>query len=149
MTKNIDKEFVPYEEALDLKELGFDEPCFSYYNKEVNCNLCWKSNSVEPYNHNDTTKYDSLSAPTFSQAFRFFREKYGYDIHIKGTNFRASYVIGIPKEINMKAFDGYPLVISWDYITDETGVRKTYEEAELDCLKKLIEIAKEQNNEQQ
>ena len=24
------KDFVPYEETLELKELGFDEPCFGY-----------------------------------------------------------------------------------------------------------------------
>ncbi len=27
----MEKEFVPYEQALALKELGFDEPCFGYY----------------------------------------------------------------------------------------------------------------------
>jgi len=31
----MNKEFIPYTEALALKELGFDEPCFSvYYNEE-------------------------------------------------------------------------------------------------------------------
>ena len=25
------KEFVPYNEALELRKLGFDEPCFGYY----------------------------------------------------------------------------------------------------------------------
>lgn len=25
------KEFIPYEQALALKELGFDKPCFGYY----------------------------------------------------------------------------------------------------------------------
>jgi len=24
----MDKEFIPYKQALELKELGFDEPCF-------------------------------------------------------------------------------------------------------------------------
>ena len=42
----------------------------------------------------------------------------------------------------MESVDGYPLVISWNYIVDEIGGRKTYEEAELACLKKLIEIVK-------
>ena len=28
----MDKEFIPYEQALALKELGFDEPCFATYN---------------------------------------------------------------------------------------------------------------------
>lgn len=27
----LDKEFIPYQEALALKELGFDEPCFGFY----------------------------------------------------------------------------------------------------------------------
>ena len=27
----MEKEFIPYEQALALKELGFDEPCFGYY----------------------------------------------------------------------------------------------------------------------
>jgi hypothetical protein len=27
----MNKDFVPYEQALVLKELGFDEPCFGYY----------------------------------------------------------------------------------------------------------------------
>jgi hypothetical protein len=27
----MNKEFVPYEQALQLKELGFDEPCLGYY----------------------------------------------------------------------------------------------------------------------
>ena len=27
----IEKEFVPYEESLALKELGFNEPCFGYF----------------------------------------------------------------------------------------------------------------------
>jgi hypothetical protein len=30
----MNKEFIPYEQALDLKELGFDEPCFGWYSKD-------------------------------------------------------------------------------------------------------------------
>ena len=30
----MEKEFVPYELALRMKELGFDEPCFGYYNNK-------------------------------------------------------------------------------------------------------------------
>jgi len=28
----MEKEFVPYQPSLDMKELGFDEPCFAGYN---------------------------------------------------------------------------------------------------------------------
>ena len=27
----MENEFIPYEQALALKELGFDEPCIGYY----------------------------------------------------------------------------------------------------------------------
>ena len=138
----MNKEFAPYEQALALKELGFDEPCFGYFNKtwSKENELLFPQYVGELENWNNTQHL--CSAPTFSQAFRWFRERWGYDIHVRGTNFRASYVIGIPKEINMESGDGYPLVIDWDYIVDGTGVRKTYEEAELACLRKLIEIVK-------
>ena len=32
----MNKEFVKYEQALALKELGFDEPCIGWYNPQVN-----------------------------------------------------------------------------------------------------------------
>ena len=76
------KEFVPYDRALKLKELGFDEKCF--------CN--WEESwSPEPEDEirmvlttDQTWLRDGwIRAPTFSQAFRWFREKYGYDVTIK------------------------------------------------------------------
>ena len=30
----MEKEFIPYEQALALKELGFNEPCFAYHRKD-------------------------------------------------------------------------------------------------------------------
>ena len=102
----MNKEFVPYEPSLDLKELGFNEPCFT-------------------------------SAPTFSQAFRWFREKYDLQCWPEPTGSNRYCC----------KYDG----------NDETGYRwvgylrndnkeilfyLTYEEAELACLKKLIELVK-------
>ena len=73
-----------------------------------------------------------LDNPTFSQAFRFFREKYG--LH---------YIIC--KNIQMDGY-GYREVILIPYMEEnENTIFKTYEEAEVECLVKLIEIAKEQN----
>jgi hypothetical protein len=33
----MNKEFIPYEEAFELKQLDFDEPCFDFYddNREL------------------------------------------------------------------------------------------------------------------
>jgi len=129
---HMEKEFVLYPEALELKQLGFDEPCLGWFAsdrtlvKEV------------------TEKTDFTLAPTYSQAFRWFREKYDYDISIRGASFRANWVIGVPLLINNDSKDGYPLVISWDYKTSDGMKVLTYEEAELACLQQLIKIVKEQ-----
>ena len=104
--------FVPYKIALELKELGFDEPCFGYRD---GCGyLMIKS-----------IPHCVISAPTFSQAFRFFRQKY----------FKMSYVY-YDLEYKFCFCIGYK---------NKTKGYDTYEDAELECLKKLIELAKEQN----
>ena len=111
--------FCPYEQALALKELGFEEPCMRG----------WDKNGKIWYHPDSDIVLDN---PTFSQAFRFFREKYG--LH---------YIIC--KNIQMDGY-GYREVILIPYMEEnENTIFKTYEEAELECLKKLIEIAKEQN----
>ena len=61
-------EFIPYEQALELKELGFDEPCFGYYDEGGNLY---------------TEMQECLQAPLYQQAFKWFREKYGLFIVIK------------------------------------------------------------------
>ena len=64
-------EFIPYQQALELKELGFNEPClgkFFYNHLEIGGN--WR---------NDDFKEDPdifISAPLYQQVFRWFREKY-------------------------------------------------------------------------
>ena len=71
------KEFVPYEIALELKQLGFDEPCVGYYH----LNEGYTKGYAFCY-FNEPKRYESDSAvltPTFSQAFRWFREKHNID----------------------------------------------------------------------
>jgi len=121
------KEFVSYEIALALKELGFNELCLAYYNgyKELDHLMPERVLVGRDYNGETIT-----SAPLYQQAFRWFREKYGLNSHIHQENRNNySYCCG----------QGY---------SDEIGGYqdfKTYEEAELECLKKLIEIVKKQN----
>ena len=123
----MEKEFVPYEQALALKELGFDEKCGACYYKKFD-NAIGYHKVYRDFNFVQLT----VSAPTFSQAFRFFREKYG--LH---------YIIC--KNIQMDGY-GYREVILIPYMEEnENTIFKTYEEAELACIRKLIEIAKEQN----
>jgi len=122
----MEKEFIPYEQALALKELGFDEPCIKYYWTDGMFTKTYES----PFNHN---KRDNLiSAPLYQQAFRWFREKYQLDKVIYPTlGSEGNYYINIFKNYNSEN----SLYWNCSY--------KTLEEAEIECLKKLIEIVKQ------
>lgn len=118
------KDFVPHQESLELKELGFDEPCFGYYHEDKslsytnmvsqNTNSFWKINNKV------------ITAPTFSQAFRFFRETYKIRFFIQSgmSDLGEFFKVIFP--------DGEQRNMSYT----------TYEEAELVCIIKLIEIVK-------
>ena len=132
MTNNkqssIDKEFVPYEEALALKELGFDEPCFAVYFNTT------QQLYFDKY-INEFNKEVRTLAPTFSQAFRWFREKHNL---IGG----VQYIGGLKPETTW--WDIYVIGHFNTDIGEMSMEYQPYEEAELACLKKLIEIANEQ-----
>jgi hypothetical protein len=112
------KEFVPYELALRMKQLGFDERCIMHW---------WKG-KLSYYQMGDFSPTHT-PAPTFSQVFRWFREK-GYRYTISSDLYEKN---------GRFYFDTWTdgLIVSMF----ESGFKyTTYEEAELACLKKLIEI---------
>ena len=129
----MNKDFVPYEESLELKELGFDEPCFGKWLSSAQSN--WKEyelilemgmNEEFEDNRNIYLLERACSAPTFSQAFRWFRKKH------KLSPIISQFSYGIENEngqiINGVGDDENPLC---------------YEEAEFAALRKLIEIVKQ------
>ena len=121
------KEFIPYEQALALKELGFDEPCFSaiFEDKIIRCDNIKNSTS------------DYLSAPTFSQAFRWFREKYDLYSHIR-ESLGFDFILEFVTQIN-------GTYVNHNDSDKPINRFETYDEAELECLKKLIELVKDEN----
>jgi len=137
----MEKEFVTYEQAVALKELGFDERCIGRY-----CIVTeWEEPTGEillQFIDCELSEKILVKAPLKQQVFRWFREKYNYDISVRGASFRANWVIGVPLLINNDSKDGYSLVISWDYKTSDGMKVLTYEEAENACIDKLIELIK-------
>jgi len=122
-------EFIPYEQSLALKELGFDEPCIGYYvgrDKEV-----FTSNNViqPPYNPEMDSKI-WFRAPLYQQAFRWFREKYNLKSWIQ------------EHTADTFIYEIRPHVLT-HYKEGETYIYDSYEEAELACLIKLIKIVNE------
>lgn len=119
----MNKEFIPYEQALELKSLGFNYQCFAAQKDNL---IDYGSEMYDfIYNADLTDKTDGwVALPLYQQAFRWFREK-GFVNSVRSHNDKCHeyYLIH-----NGKASQ------SWNY--------STYEYAELACLKTLIEIAK-------
>ena len=126
----MNKEFLKYETALALKELGFDEPCFGYYPKSGgNIQFGSLGKFSSEYTH-------IISAPTYSQAFRWFREKYGLfpQINLHDRENEETW------RITISVLGIYDL--AYNQNVSKEPYYKTYEEAEQACLDKLIEIVK-------
>jgi hypothetical protein len=120
----MDKEFVTYEQALALKELGFDD-------------IPWFGNQASLYDVNGEhtmytnygVMYSGLSdgyipAPLKQQVFRWFRDN--YDAHMHPTKLM-------------------PRVYIIHYGTWTSITFNTYEEAESACIDRFIELAKQDN----
>ena len=108
----MNKEFIPYEQALELKELGFK--------KDNDFGLLYKG--------------EDIPSILYQQAFRWFREKHTLASQIH------------PIESSGQFIWQYLIRNLSEYLTEfdlENFIFDTYEEAELACLKKLIQIAKQ------
>jgi hypothetical protein len=134
----MNKEFIPYELALRMKALGFDGFTLFHINRNNVLNSISESPTsmfqynMEP-NEDDT---DSLvAAPTFSQAFRWFREKY----NLFGYSYPNDYQTYGYRIVEVKSPENKELIYDW-------GTNNTNEEAELACITALINIVEEKQN---
>jgi hypothetical protein len=123
-------EFIPYEYALELKELGFDKPCLAFYEEDTNKLVTFHTDSYQEVTGHVCLDIQ-INAPTFSQAFGWFREK--FEIHsfidCKWKNLGWEYEL-----VDLNKMEKISCIGNYGY--------KTPEEAELACLNKLIEIVK-------
>lgn len=123
----MEKQFVPYELAVKLKELGFDEPCFYYY--EANRKL--ETNGISSIYYAKYIKKgtNACVAPLWQQAFDWFREKYRYSsiIPFNGSEHYYWWITECnPFGLDINSIDTHDFT--------------TYEEARQACLEKLIEL---------
>jgi hypothetical protein len=146
----MDKEFVPGNLAMRLMDIGFNEPCLKYK---------WNDKETSKWMHNSKgektfhtqghfkEKKDvfTVSIPTFSQALRWFREK--YDIKISFA-FWNGFNCELDESMGASKYELYiimPNSLSKGVINPKGGVYfDTHEEAELACLTKLIEIVEQE-----
>lgn len=127
------QEFIPYAEALAMKELGYDgkEECLKWWAHE---------NMLT----NDTIFFTTdwsewmCFAPLYQQAFRWFREK--YDIYHNIYHVIEEEGIGYVFEA------GYSNSKNIVFFASLSNIKDTYEEAQLACLQQLIKIVQNDNN---
>jgi hypothetical protein len=155
----MEKEFVGYDQALKLKELGLDELCIMAYFKYTSFsssskmkielyrpldriygeNYFFKNSSEEFSDDNVRGLKDGdgakCSAPTFHQVFRWFRLEHGLDITIAPTADYNGVTNGYYYEIMANE-------LCKSKVEVESKSFKTHEEAELECLNELIDIIK-------
>lgn len=133
------KEFVSYNLALKLKELGFDEPCFGCYIENHDTTIFNKT----PKNYNDinyvrtwrNSPYDDVcSMPLKSQVFNWFKEKYNLTFEHQ---FNDGQIHLYVDEITYP--DG--LCEFYKAIEVEYGkYNEAYQKAEIEVIKKMIQI---------
>ena len=163
----MEKEFIYYEQSLDLKKLGFDEPCWGYFTPlkhwqikdykgdpspwlkyDVGDHMYLKTVSnpfgdnlhrKETFIKNSSFKkaIKNISAPLYRQAFRWFKEKYGLMSCITPCS-DGEYIFTL---YDLNKCDLEVFVEDIEIMESEDSY-EFFEEAELECLKKLIEIVK-------
>tara|TARA_R110002012_G_scaffold307542_1_gene513039 strand:+ start:91 stop:447 length:357 start_codon:yes stop_codon:yes gene_type:complete len=111
---------VPEKQSQDLKELGFDELCLFFH----------EDGDVCPIYHQCDITSDMVLAPLYQQAFRWFRNKYGFVSEIQTPDGKNG--VWHPTIHKIYGFGNH---------YDNDGFN-SYEEAELASIKKLIEIVK-------
>lgn len=125
----MNRESIPYEQALELRELGFNGQCFAWYHPDKHLDV-WSIHT-----NGDMEVPLEASAPLYQQAFRWFREKHNIlsTIYANASGFLYEWQDAIGgTHRGWSEYEG----------PNDSGCWDTYEEAEIACLNKLIEIVK-------
>lgn len=143
MKKGLEEQLLGYYESFDLKQLGFTEDCFGYYpptplsdEKEYDLQIQQTSTLTNPF------KLSIVKAPTWEQAFGFFREKYQLKHRIEDVKNATKYTVSI-KSFGLK-FDNHDDIFSpsWSKEGKVQPLYDSYEEARYACLDALIQLVK-------
>ena len=137
---NLQYLFVSQEQASALCELGFSEPCFSFYlsclDRETNKPVCPLIVGVKPLS-NDNLPENVLNAPTKQQVFKFFRDKFNLNAWAAPyMEEDSSYNLFLPDKTY-----GYFIFKDGIFVADKVDLESN-EQAEDECIDKLIKTAR-------
>jgi len=133
----MENQFVSYDITLKLKELGFNEPCFGKFYTKPNCKMFGVDEKGRHYPIKNTPKKlytlgehfvlnesNVINAYLYQQVFEFFRSKQ-LQSHI-------SFGLVFSFVINNQSYEDYP--------NEGDNWFRTYHEAQIACINKLIEL---------
>jgi len=128
----MEKEFLSYELALKMKELGFDEPCLAFYLNGHNKVIAIGTDQV--FTSEDLP---IVKAPLYQQAFRWFRKNYKHlKFVIQQSSLKDTYYDFYHFEVIKVNSENFRVH------TEGVGGLQSMEEAEELCLRILCEFAK-------
>ena len=134
-------EFIPKTQAIELKQLGFDEPCWAWYNiPDEDIRYCFSeqrspiTNGQEEWNAQIWgSKVENIGLPTSSQVFKWFRDE--HNLHSEIRSYTAKFFTPVIQKLES--------IVTYVKYGGVNSTYATYEEAELACIDKLIEIVKQ------
>lgn len=145
----LEQEFIPYHLAFRMKALGYDKPCFAFYNHkkelyDINPNSFTAKNSGVHYNvkfYNIFNKFIMVklcTAPTWRAAFKWLRDKYNLWCFIQkyptSENPNRCFYELKGNNINTDKDESPNSYMSLHWFN-------SYENAEIACLESLLYIA--------
>lgn len=134
--------FVPYQEAYELKQLGFDEPCLGFSSSIHPEKIDLDNNCFLSFYKLTNKNIDSdvfITRPTYQQVFDWFREKHSLYSYIEP--------VIVEHAVSPIKFDYVILELDIENeIIFDTLPFHSNQEAQLACLQKLIEIVKTKIN---
>jgi hypothetical protein len=124
----MEKEFVTYEIALELKSLGFNEPCWGYYDVDEGYSIGY----AFCYSNRESQPEIGCSAPPHQQVFGWFEDNYSYFVDIK-TDTTPNEILGF--DYTIKSWKFPPMY--FDFFKDKR-------EGNIAVIKKMIEMVKKE-----
>ena len=128
------EDFVTFEQAMKLKDLGFDWDCHAYYDKRRQDGVIDRALKFQNYNY-DNDYMNSVSAPTIYQAQKWLREVQNIHIEIKYTS-NPQYEPWVGKVVVIENYPKVNTIIN-------TDTCDTYEEALSEGIDNALGLLKE------
>lgn len=135
----MEKQFIPYNLALELKNLGFDEECLGYYDGNHNFQYMFNGRPDKFSNRrmgvSDSIWVGWISAPLYQQVFDWFREKYGLLGFITNSNILGD----ITYHLHINSINNYTIGVNCVREINIFDIKDYYQARQI-CLERLIEL---------